>query len=109
MPPPAAGPNQGRVAAVPFMDETPCHCAGAGVEIFVVTPDREIDIPVMQCQRHVADRMGQIDPDHAGALLRGGRDPADIEKLSSEEIHPGEQNERDFLAVCLSAATMSSW
>ena len=47
---------------MPLMHERARYRAGSGVEIFVGTPDREIDVPIMQRQRHVADCVREIDP-----------------------------------------------
>ena len=43
------------------MDKGACDRAGTGVEIFVGTPNREVDVPVMQRKRHVADGVGELD------------------------------------------------
>ena len=70
-----------------------------GVEIFVGTPDGEIDVPIVQRERDIAGRMCEIDPDDAAALLRRRRDSRDIEELAGEKIHSGEKNERDLIAI----------
>ena len=43
--------------------------ARSGVEILVGTPDGEIDIPIVQSQRHIAGGMSKIDPDDATLFL----------------------------------------
>ena len=76
----------GRVALV---DERARDRAGSGVEIFVGTPDGEIDVPIVQRERNVAGRMREIDPDDDAVLLRRGRDFLDVEQLAGEKIHAG--------------------
>ena len=60
----------GRIASVPFVNKASAHASWAAVQILVVTPDREIDIPVVQPQqerfpRHARDRMPPRIPVHA--------------------------------------------
>ena len=84
---------------MPRVHECAGYGAGAGVKIFVGAPDGEIDIPMVQGQRHVARRVSEIDPDGAAALLRNRRDARNVEELPGKEIHSGEKDERDLLAV----------
>ena len=67
------------IGRVSLMDERARDRARTGVEIFIGTPNREIDVPIVQCQRNVADGVGKIDPDDDSALLRRGRDFRDVE------------------------------
>ena len=84
---------------VAFLAMEARHCAGAGVEIFVGTPHREIDIPVVQRQRHVADRVSEIDTDRDTSLLRCFRDRRDVKQLAGEKIHAGNHNHGERIAI----------
>ena len=70
VPPPSGEPRKVAVGRVPLVDEGAGDRARPGVEIFVGTPDGEIDVPIVQRERHIAGRMREIDPDDATALLR---------------------------------------
>ena len=97
--PPTGETRKVAIGRVPLVDERAGDRARTGVEIFVGTPDREIDIPIVQRERNVAGRMREIDPDDATALLRSRGDSRDVEELAGEKIHPGEKDERDLVAV----------
>ncbi len=101
VPPPTGQARQLAVGRVPLVHERSRDRAGSGVEILVGTPDREIDIPIVQRQRHVADCVREIDPDHAAVLLRRRRDFLDVEQLTGEKIHAGDKHERDLVALLL--------
>ena len=44
-------------------NKSPAHRSWSAVEILIGTPDREIGAPVVQRQRHVADRVGEVESD----------------------------------------------
>ena len=56
-----------RLRRVALVHERARDRARAGVEIFVGTPDREIDVPIVQRERNIAGRVREIDPDGAAA------------------------------------------
>ncbi len=60
------------------MHECPCNRTRARIEIFVRTPDREIDVPIMKRQRRVANRMGEIEARDNSAVLRRSGNLFDI-------------------------------
>ena len=101
VPEPTGQARQLAVGRVPLVHERARHRAGTGVEIFVGAPDGEIDVPIVQRQRHVADRVREIDPDHAAALLRRRRDFLDVEQLTGEKVHAGDKHQRDLVALLL--------
>ena len=70
-----------------FMDKGACDRTGTGVEIFVGTPNREIDVPIMQRQRHVADGVGKIDTNRDPMFLGCCRDSRNVEQLTGKKIH----------------------
>ena len=55
-------PSLSGIVAVPLMHEATADGAGTAVEILVGAPDGEIDVPIVQLQRHIAGRV---------ALMRG--------------------------------------
>ncbi len=67
-------------AAMPLVHEAAADGAGAGIEIFVAAPHGEVGIPVVQVQRHIADRVREIDADGGADAARrrdqGRQDPA---------------------------------
>src|SRR6266404_4872444 len=55
----------------------------------------------MQRQRHVADRVGEIDTNCDAALLRRCRDFFDIEQLAGEKIYASDEHDRKLIGVLL--------
>src|SRR5207302_1208595 len=86
---PTGEPRKFRVRRVTLVQIRTGNRARSGVEIFVRTPNREIDVPIMQSERNVADGVGEIDPDHDSMFLRRFGDRRDAEQLASEKIHSG--------------------
>src|SRR5439155_14644655 len=83
------------------MHECACDRAGTGVEIFVSTPHREIHIPVMKRERHIADRMCKIESGGYAVSLRSGCDVFDIEQLTCEKIYAGKHHQCELIGVLL--------
>ena len=81
------------------VDEAASDGARSRVEILIRAPDREIDIPVVQREWDVADRVREVEPDPAAAPPRCGRDALQVESLSSLKLDAGEEHERDRVAV----------
>ena len=74
---------------------------GAGIQIFVRTPDGEVDLPIVQRQRHIAGRVGKIDSDGDSMLLCRLCDCRNVEELSGEKIHAGDHHYRELISVLL--------
>ena len=53
-----------------LVNEGARYGAGTGIEIFVGTPDRKVDVPIMQSERDVAGRMRQITSHQAATCMR---------------------------------------
>ena len=87
------------VGRVPLVNETTAHRTGTAVEILVIAPDGEIDIPVVETEFDVAGRMGEIEPDRAAVLLGCRCDSGHIEDLPREVLNPAEQNQRHPLPL----------
>ena len=81
------------------MQERACDGARAGIEVFVRAPDGEIDVPIMQRQRHITDGMRKIDPDDNTALLGRRSDFWNIEKLAGEKVHTAEYHKCKLVCV----------
>ena len=58
--PPAREPR-GRIVEVPLVHEAAGDRAGAGIQVLVGAPHREIHVPVVQRQWQVADGMRQVE------------------------------------------------
>ena len=87
---PTGQTEQLRVSSVSLMDKGACDRTGTGVEIFIGTPNRKIDVPIMQRQRHISDGVGKIDTNRDSMLLGCRCNRRNIEQLTSEEIHPAD-------------------
>ncbi len=81
------------------MDETAADGAGARVQILVAAPNGEVGAGVVDRERHVADRMGEIEADAAAVPLRRRSVRGEVEPLARQILHAGQQNERDALAL----------
>ena len=69
--PPAVEARQVAVGEVALVDERAGQRARAGVEVLVRAPGREVDVPVVQLQRHVPGRVREVPAhDRAGARAR---------------------------------------
>ena len=68
--------------------------AGPAVQVLVRAPRREVDVPGVQAQRHVAGRVRQVPAHRDAARLREGRDRRDVEGLPRVEVHAREEEER---------------
>src|SRR6266478_5069291 len=84
-----------------LMHERTGDCTGAGVQIFVRTPDRKIDIPIVERERDVANRVREIETDSDTVFLRCGRDFFDIQQLTGEKVHTAKHHYRQLIAVLL--------
>jgi hypothetical protein len=81
------------------MHEATRDGAGSGVQVFVVAPDREVGARVVNRERHVADRVREVEADTAAVALCGRRVRSEVEPFAGEILHAGQQHERDALAV----------
>ena len=79
--------GQFRVSSMSLMDKGACDRAGTGVEIFIGTPNREVDVPVMQRKRHVADSVGEINTNCDSVLPGCRRNRRNVEQLTRKKIH----------------------
>ena len=70
------------------------HCARSTVEVLVATPDRKIRSPVVETQRHIADRVREIPANRASLVPRQRGDTFNIEKLTAVVLHAGQHDER---------------
>ena len=92
---------RGRIAEMPLVHEAPADRAGAGVQILVRAPHGEVDIPVVQLQRQIADGMRHVETDNGALGLRGRGDARAIERLAGAVLHAGPEHERELAAQFL--------
>ena len=60
--------------------------ARAAIEVLVRTPDCEVDVPIVQLYRHVADSVREVPADEDAFGLCVCRDALDIEELAGVEL-----------------------
>ena len=96
---PAGQTRQISIGGMSLMDEDACNRTGTSAEIFIGTPDREIDIPVVQEQRHVPDSVGKINPNGDSMLLGCRRNCRNVEQLTREKIHTADQYHRKLTGM----------
>src|SRR5439155_9519127 len=82
-----------------LVHECACDRAGAGIEIFVGTPDREIDIPIVKQERDIADRMGEIETSDDSVLVRCRGDLFDVEQLTREKVRAAKHDYRQLIGI----------
>ncbi|SBV36017.1 hypothetical protein STPYR_10947 [uncultured Stenotrophomonas sp.] len=97
--PPAGKARQRCIACVALVDEAAGHRAGAGIEVFVVAPHREVGGGVVQGQRHVADRVGEVEADVGALRACQPGDRVEVEHLPAAVLHTRPQHQRYALAV----------
>src|ERR1700754_1935422 len=103
--PPARKARQVQRACVALVYETSADCAWSSIQIFVTAPHREIHIPVVQLQGHVADGMGEIETDSTSLASGTARDGFDVEALTRQILHARQHHCRDALALTLDQRT----
>ena len=84
---------------VALVHEAAADGARAGVDVLVVAPHGPVDVPLVQPQHDVADRVREIEADDAALLVRGGRDVGDAEQLARVVLHAAQHHERDRVAL----------
>src|SRR5207253_6230346 len=84
-----------------LMYECTGDCTGAGVQIFIRTPDGEIDIPIVERERDVADRMRKIEACDDSVFVHCRGDLFDFEQLTREKVHAGKHYYRELIRMFL--------
>ena len=92
--PPAREPRQIRVEML-LMHEGAGRRARAAIQVLVGTPDREVRAPVVQRERHIAHRMGEVEAHTRADGMAGFRERAEIEQLPGQVLDAGHQDERE--------------
>ncbi|KAK0039326.1 hypothetical protein Bpfe_031258 [Biomphalaria pfeifferi] len=69
------------------------------IQIFIRTPRRKIDVPIVQMQFQISRRVCQIKPDCRADFVSDLGNAFHIKGLSRVIIHAAEQNERDFIGI----------
>src|SRR6476620_7594882 len=73
--------------------------SGAGIQIFVRTPNSKVDIPVMQMQLEISGGVCEIETPRRSGFVSGLGDRRHVERLTGVIIHTAEQHECDLICV----------
>ena len=96
--PPTGEAGQVEVAGMPLVDERAGDRAGAGVEILVGAPRGVVDVEVMQSQRDVSGRVGEVEADGRADGVAGPDDRLEIQKLTGPEVDASEHDGGESVA-----------
>ena len=96
---PPAGQARHRRTAVAFVHEAAGDRARPGIDVLVVAPDREIGAAVVQRQRQVADRVGQVEADRRALGAGQARDRRQVEGLPGAVLDARPQHQRQAGAM----------
>ena len=96
---PPAGEARQLAARMALVDEAAGDRAGAGVEVFVMAPHREIRAAVVQAEFQVADAVGEVEAAQRALRVRQPRDLAQVEGLAAAVLHARPQHQRQARAV----------
>src|SRR5690606_33581903 len=99
VPPPAGEAREVEGLCVSLMNEAAADRAWPRVEILVAAPHGEIDVPIVQRERNIADRMRQIEAAGAAAAACAFRDRAHVQALTSQVLHARQPNQRELRGV----------
>ena len=99
VPPPSREARTFRVVGVPVVHEAAGDGARSRVQVLVGAPDREIHIPVVQCERHVAGGMREVEPDRNAAPACGPRDALHVVDLAGVVLHARQHDQREVVGV----------
>ena len=81
------------------MDEESTNSAGPGTYVFVRAPDGCINVPGVELEGYVANRVGEIPEDEYSEGTCMSCDERDIKKLASVELDPWKQYECCILGM----------
>ena len=87
-------------SAVSLVHKSTCDTARSRIDVFVVAPYSEVDVPVVKLQLHVSDGVRQV-PSHGGDAfgVRVCGYGLDVEELARVELYAWEEEER--CGVCV--------
>ena len=70
-----------------LVHEATADCAGTGVEVLVIAPDGEVDVPVVEAEGHIAGGVSQVPPRDrrpgAAAVMAGMSRSAPVRKSTA--------------------------
>ena len=78
-----------------LVDKESANASRTRVEVLVGAPDGEVDVPVVQPERHVADRVSQVDSNGDALGVSCLRQPRDVEQLSRVVLDPRHHEDCD--------------
>ena len=91
--PPPAGESGTHPEVLAIDIERP-HAARTGIQVLIGTPEREIDLPIVEPMGNGAGGMRAIEPGDDAALAGGEGDALDIEELAGTIEHRGQHCQR---------------
>src|SRR5215468_9202941 len=83
------------------MHEATADGARSRVQVLVAAPNGEVGRIAMQSERHVADRVREVEADRAAVASRQARERADLEPLAAQVLHARQEDQRDALTFAL--------
>src|SRR5882757_5280150 len=92
MSPPTGEARQLDLLRMTFVHKAAADRTRSAIEIFVTAPHCEVDVPIMQTQRHIADGVRQIESHYTALLLRYAGDGGELKILTAEILHAGQQH-----------------
>ena len=93
--PPALEARDVVATEVALVDEHAGKRPRPRVQVLVRAPRSEVDVPLVQMERHVAGGVSEIPADVGAAGSPGGSDRGDVEQLAGEVVDRAEEHERD--------------
>ena len=84
---------------MPVVDEDLGDRPRAAAQVLVGAPHREVDVPVVQGERHVARRVRELPAGERAGLVDRGREPRDVVDLAGRVVHAGQQGDRERVAM----------
>lgn len=73
--------------------------ARAGVHVLVGAPAREVNVPVVQLELHVAGGVGEVPADGDAAGVSVGGDGGDVQELAAVVLDTGQEDQGELVGV----------
>ena len=80
---------------MPLMHEASADAPWAAVQVFVVAPDGEVGVPIVQAQRNITGGVREIEAYDASFLMSRFGHGLQIQSLTRNVVHASQQNESD--------------
>ena len=80
----------------PFVHENPAHRSRPRIQVLVITPRGEINVPIMECQLNVSSGVREIPADEDVVSVCMGCYTGDVEELAAVELDARQEDEGEF-------------